>query len=406
MQIAPCHPQEAERLAALRNLDILDTEVEAAYDDLVRLAAELTGSPIALISLVDEKRQWFKARYGLEAFETSRDVAFCSHAIHKPDEAFIVEDASKDERFDDNPLVTDDPNIRFYAGIPLKSPREQLPLGTLCIIDPKPHQMAAESLETLKILARQVEVLFALREKSIKLEKQNEQLVQATQAKSQFLSAMSHDIRTPLNGIVGVSELLESETSSSEGREYIGIIQECSHSLLNLVNDILDLSKIESGTIEILREPFSLKHSLEKICSIVRVRAEEKGLNLSLEIDSTIDMVLGDERHLQQILLNIVNNAVKFTEKGFVTISASRDQSDQVVFTVRDSGTGISEKDIKRLGQPFTQVGANKNEQQEGSGLGLNIVKSLVAAMDGTFTVTSELGEGSAFSVSFALPNA
>ena len=409
MQVAAPHAQEGERLAALRSLDILDTGVEAAYDDLVRLAAELTGSPIALISLVDENRQWFKARYGLDAFETARDIAFCSHAIHKPDEAFVVEDASNDERFDDNPLVTGDPNIRFYAGIPLKSPQEQLPLGTLCVIDSEPHQLAPEKLDTLKILARQVEVLFALREKSKTLEQQNEQLAQATQAKSRFLSAMSHDIRTPLNGIVGVTDLLEAEISTSEGREFLSIIQECSDSLLNLVNDILDLSKIESGSIEILNEPFSLRDFLDNLCSIVRVRAQKKGLDLTVLFKCEIDIIRGDERHLHQIVLNLLNNAVKFTEKGSVRIEVSKDSrgpNDQLTFTISDTGRGISDADIQRLGQPFTQVGSSKNEQQEGSGLGLNIVKSLVSAMDGTFEVQSKLGSGSDFKISLSLPSA
>ena len=116
---AELHPQEEQRIDFLRQLEILDSEAEAAYDEIVQLAAELSGAPIALVSLVDEYRQWFKAKHGLGADETPREIAFCSHAILKPDEALVVTDATKDERFHDNPLVTGAPDIRFYAGIPL-----------------------------------------------------------------------------------------------------------------------------------------------------------------------------------------------------------------------------------------------------------------------------------------------
>lgn len=249
MQSAALHPEETKRLEALRRLEILDTKAEVAYDELVRLAGELTDTPIALVSLVDEHRQWFKARYGLDATETPREIAFCSHAILDPDTPFIVEDASKDERFSDNPLVTSAPNIRFYAGVPL---------GTLCVIDHKAHKISADQLRILRILASNIELLLAMRSHTKELQQKNEALEKATQAKSQFLCSMSHEIRTPLNGIIGAAELLESEDLSEEASQYSGIIQHCSNSLLNLVNDILDLSKIESGTLELDTHRFQL----------------------------------------------------------------------------------------------------------------------------------------------------
>lgn len=146
---------EAERLAALRACDILDTRCEAAFDDLTSLAAALTGSPIALISLVDADRQWFKSRQGLEAEQTSRDVSFCAHAILDPTRLLVVGDAACDPRFADNPLVVGDPKIRFYAGAPLVNPDGHA-LGTLCVIDHVPRELDVAQQRTLVSLARAV----------------------------------------------------------------------------------------------------------------------------------------------------------------------------------------------------------------------------------------------------------
>jgi len=164
---APLPNNEAERLAALKEYHILDTGTEQSYDDITALAAHICEVPIAMISLVDEVRQWFKSRVGLVQQQTSREIAFCAHAIlqHEP---FIVRDATKDRRFADNPMVTGDPYIRFYAGFPLINP-EGLALGTLCVIDRQPRQLSAEQLKTMQALSRQVMALLELRRVSARL---------------------------------------------------------------------------------------------------------------------------------------------------------------------------------------------------------------------------------------------
>ncbi|MEO5733346.1 MAG: GAF domain-containing protein [Rubrivivax sp.] len=146
---------ESSRLAELKRLMIMDTSEERAYDDITRLAAEITGAPIALISLVDGTRQWFKSRIGLQATETPREMAFCSHAIQQPRETMVVRDARADPRFADNALVTGDPNIRFYAGAPLVTSTGHV-LGTVCVIDTEPRELTYDQLVKLEFLARQV----------------------------------------------------------------------------------------------------------------------------------------------------------------------------------------------------------------------------------------------------------
>ena len=164
---APLPTNEAERLAALKEYHILDTGTEQSYDDITTLAAHICEVPIAMISLVDEIRQWFKSKVGLDQQQTSRDVAFCAHAILQ-NEPFIVGDATKDRRFADNALVTGEPYIRFYTGIPLINP-EGLALGTLCVVDHQPRRLSAAQQKALQALSRQVMVLLELRRVSARL---------------------------------------------------------------------------------------------------------------------------------------------------------------------------------------------------------------------------------------------
>ena len=218
----PVPENESRRLAALYSYDILDTESEKAFDDLVRLASYICNTPISLVSLIDSGRQWFKARLGLETPETDRSIAFCAHAIHERD-VFEIEDASMDPRFQYNPLVQEDPNIRFYAGAPLITP-DGLALGTLCVIDRKAGQLSEEQKDLLQRLAGQVMNQMELR-KRIKDEKRIRSALNQSLGiqKAIFDSANMSIISTDLNGIVqtfneGASRMLGYSESEIVGR--------------------------------------------------------------------------------------------------------------------------------------------------------------------------------------------
>lgn len=175
MKKANLHPREAERLQALTDLNILDTLSENDYDEITQMASLICNTPIALISLVDDKRQWFKSKVGLGASETPKDIAFCSHAILQ-NEVFIIPDSSKDERFFDNPLVTSPPHVQFYAGTPLLDPSTSLPIGTLCVIDNKARTLEPNQITALKMLSNQISRLLDLRTKIKALKALNEKL--------------------------------------------------------------------------------------------------------------------------------------------------------------------------------------------------------------------------------------
>lgn len=175
---APQLKEEKRRLASLRNLEILDTPAEPAYDDLAQLAALVCETPIALISLLDENRQWFKARIGLTLQETPRSVAFCSHAIDRNEGLLLVPDAHQDDRFRQNPLVTEDPHVRFYAGMPVSGPDGQ-PMGTICVLDREPRILTPEQQLALRVLGREVEAQFKIRQQFLALQESHAKRLRA-----------------------------------------------------------------------------------------------------------------------------------------------------------------------------------------------------------------------------------
>jgi PAS domain-containing protein len=192
METAPIPENEAARLAELEQYNILDTGAEEAFDGLTRLAAQICDTPIALVSLIDAHRQWFKAKVGIDAPETPRDIAFCAHAIHQSD-ILIVPDTMHDPRFADNPLVTKDPNIRFYAGMPLITPTGHA-MGTLCVIDRMPKSLTSDQMTALRILGQQVVSQLELRRRTIALEHTLAHQQKIEQSKAGLLRAIDHGL--------------------------------------------------------------------------------------------------------------------------------------------------------------------------------------------------------------------
>jgi signal transduction histidine kinase len=397
MKIAPPTADEAARLKTLYDYDVLDTEAEKIFDDITQLAAQICDTPITLISLVDSNRQWFKSKVGLEAEETSRDIAFCAHAIHQK-EIFEVEDTLQDIRFFDNPLVTSAPNIRFYAGTPLVS-HDGHTIGTLCVIDDKPNKLTEDQRQALEVLGRSVISQMELRKKINQLKKANEH-------KTEFLSNMSHELRTPLNAIIGFSRLMlddiKHHTLPAKFSEYIGHIDYSGRRLLSVVNSVIDLNKIEAGMMQVQIELTCIREFIKDLEGMLAITANKKDVAFLVNVSDTLPTHLAiDQAKTSQIITNLVHNAIKFTDGGkWVKVEISLN-NENVVITVADQGAGISSKDQTKLFGKFQQVGQAKSS--EGSGLGLSITLGLVELLGGTIKVLSTLGSGSIFKVMLPL---
>jgi len=228
----------------------------------------------------------------------------------------------------------------------------------------------------------------------------------ANRVKSQFLANMSHELRTPLNAIIGFSDTIRAETfgaiDNAKYREYVVAISDSGQQLLGLVNDIMDLSKIEFGMAELYEEAVDVPRMARSILKLVRMRAEERGVKLKLEIPEALPALQADERKLRQILLNLLSNAIKFTDAGGKVRMKIRCQPDSgYVFQVRDTGIGMAAGDIPKALSQFGQIDSAMVRQHDGSGLGLPLTKSLVELHGGSIDLKSEVGAGTTVTVCF-----
>lgn len=232
-----------------------------------------------------------------------------------------------------------------------------------------------------------------------------EQAEQANIAKSAFLANMSHEIRTPMNAIVGLSDIIMEESKGRKVYEYVCDIKASAHNLLALINDILDLSKVEAGKMELITTQYHVKALVKEVLNMMDIVASQHGLMVESEYDMTIPCgYFGDEGRIKQILVNLLNNALKFTRKGYVRISVSgrpgeTEDTERLAFRVQDTGCGIREEDLERIFENFNQLDSKRNRSAEGTGLGLSITRRLAELMQGTVKVESVYGKGSTFTV-------
>jgi signal transduction histidine kinase len=226
-----------------------------------------------------------------------------------------------------------------------------------------------------------------------------EKAEEANIAKSYFLANMSHEIRTPMNGILGFLQLLKHTHLTEEQLEYIQNINISADTLLALINDILDVSKIEAGKFKLKNSEFDLHLMVKESLIQFSVIAQEKGISIELIIQPDVpQFFIGDSLRLKQVINNLLDNAIKFTNKGYIFLEVKRENesksSRKIQFTIKDTGIGMKQEDIKNIFQPFTQVDGSSTRKHEGSGLGLSICKSIIEIMNGDIDIESKLGEG------------
>jgi cell cycle sensor histidine kinase DivJ len=239
------------------------------------------------------------------------------------------------------------------------------------------------------------------------LERARAEADQANAAKGKFLANMSHELRTPLNAIIGFSDMLINEErmrlDGPRRREYAGLINDSGNHLLAVVNGILDMSKLETGDFEISPEPFGPAQVIGSCCDLLALKARETGIELTMRLPENLPEIVADKRSFKQILLNLISNAVRFTERGGrVTVSAAVEAA-EIVLSVEDTGVGISAEDLPKVGRPFFQARGTYDRRHDGTGLGLSIVRGLIDLHGGSMSVSSQVGQGTCFAVRLPL---
>ena len=411
MPAAPIHPQEAARLAALEALGVLDSAPQAEFDALVKAASLVCQTPISLISLVDDHRQWFKANVGLPGVsETPREMAFCAHAI-LDGEVLVVPDATQDARFIDNPLVTGQPEIRFYAGAPLRL-RDGHQVGTLCVIDRRAREINSSQLDILRCLAvaaaNALESRLAQRQlataRARLLELQTEQTEREAKAENQrvkeaFFSRVSHEMRTPLNAVLGFAQLLHTKLHAQDGTlaGYATHIIDAGQHLTTMVEDLLDIRAAAQGELSLRPEAVAVAQTIDSAIALLSEAAAAQNITVTVFAQDCPD-AWADVTRLKQVLLNLLSNSIKYGRPhGHITVEA-RARQEEICIAVKDDGIGMNESQLAALFQPFDRLGQERS-RIAGVGLGLLISQRIVDSMRGQMHVTSELGVGTTVEV-------
>lgn len=515
---APRPANEHARLLSLQSYEVLDSHDNARFDDITLLASRICATPMALITLVDEQRQWFKSKVGLTGTEVPRALGLCAHAILTPDEVLVVPDTKLDPRFATNPYVTGEPYVRFYAGAPLVAPDGHA-LGTLCVIDNKPRQLQSEQKEALLALSRQVMVLLEERRTSTALRGamqaltrseilfreayenapigialvspsgewlrvnrslcellgySAEELARTTfqaithpedlendlqqvrqmlarelrsyqmekrylhkaghvvwtqlsvslvwdqqrplyfisqiqdiherktmeQARAEFLTMVSHELRTPVTALRGALGILSAGAAGDlppKARQLTALADRNAERLHRLVNDILDIEKIEAGKFIYRYVDLDLNQLVSQAAQEIKAYADQYQVQIEVRSDLPRAYLHADADRLMQVLANLLSNAVKYSRPGGrIDVQVSR-TARRLRVSVTDYGEGIPEQFRRHIFEKFAQANWTATNPKGGSGLGLHISRAIIEHHGGALSFTTEPGVGSTF---------
>ncbi|MGJ8564884.1 MAG: GAF domain-containing sensor histidine kinase [Alphaproteobacteria bacterium] len=383
--------KEMERLEALYSFDLLDSAAEKQFDDITLLASVICECPIALVSLVDENRQWFKSKTGLDVSETPRELAFCSHAILNANQMFVVEDTALDSRFCDNDLVTADPYIRFYAGRPLTVSSGHS-LGTLCVIDTVPKVLSAHQKNTLNVLADIIVNLIESRKIKAEHKKAITNLSGLKVELENFAHIAAHDLQSPLLGIENLTKWLDEDFA-----------EDISEAQSAIMRRIRQRTSRMQGLLDSLQQYYSLDVS-DTYGGAVKVKAlaeeifEDLGAppGAQILVDNSMEFVGMSKFPIFHVFQSLIENAIMHHDKVDPNITVTMKEDDSLyTFSVKDDGPGIAQVFQEKIFTIFQTL--NPRDALEASGMGLAFAKKIVQKMGGNIWVVSEEGSGSEF---------
>lgn len=369
---------EEERIKALKRYSILDTPPDGSFDKLTKLAASLLKVPIAIVSLVDTDRIWFKSKYGIDAQQIDRDEGLCASVIFS-DDLYLVEDASIDPRTLSNPLVAGSFGLRFYAAVPLRT-RDGFNLGTFCVIDKEPRTLSEEEEQILKdlrdIVMDQIELRLASR---VSMAQHN-----------QILNTTAHDLKNPLTTIPVRADLIKMKKNNPEMVDALcDQIKIASLNMVRIIDELLQVGSMEAGKIHLMLIKVNVSFLVSNVVSMNQPLAERKNQTLHFSYERDL-YVNADEGKLTEIIDNLINNAIKYSPADKHIFIRVKERSGMVWIEVEDQGLGLTQEDKSKLYQRFTRLSAQPTAGENSTGLGLSIVKVLVEAHNGTIRAESE----------------
>lgn len=396
--IKPTLPlNESERQLALDTLRLKDAP-EPEYDQIAELVAHICDKPIALITLIDKDKQWFKAKVGIDVQENTRDLSICGHALNDPYDILEIPDTRLDSRFQDNPVVSNDKEpIIFYAGVPLTN-KDGLPLGTICVIDGKPGQLSNEQRKYLNYLANQVVQLFELRLKNNELENSEKELQKHNSSLKEFAGKVSHDLKMPLANITLTIDLMKSkyrDKLNEQALEYLDYLKQSSFTMNDYISGMLVYYQTDVMANEDQeKKEFDIHDLLEDIVDLLNIQ-DDIEINLP---DKNIDLYC-NKMALEQIFLNLVGNSLKYSDKDRNTVIdiCCDEFKKHYSFQVKDNGVGIPEEKLSQIFELFSTATEKDRYGKKGNGIGLSTVQKLVKKLGGEIEVFSETGKGTTF---------
>ncbi|MCG2613753.1 GAF domain-containing sensor histidine kinase [Terrimonas sp. NA20] len=392
-------PQSEElRLRTLRSYNILDTLKEKEYDEVTYLAGMICGCPISMISFIDKERQWFKSHRGIDDSETPLDVSFCVHALGSPDKGLIVQDARLDPQFSENPMVTGEAGIVFYAGFPLIS-EKGVALGSLCVVDRKPQVLSEEQLTALKMLSHQVMQLMESRKKTYEMQVLQDALEKRNKELEQFAMVVASDIRSPLVNIAAAHTMLKEslELGRPVDAQLLGISARAATRINRLVQGILGYYKNEDDL-----------HNKEEIELLPFIKGVQELVASTIKINwiyhfSPEAKIHANQTALEQIFFNLIDNAVRYGDKDITTIDLHFAELEGMYqFKVADNGLGIPRDKVDTIFDLFTTVASKDRFGVKNHGIGLPTVKKLIDVLGGKISVESVVNKGTVFTFTIA----